>query len=44
LQTDAAEHHNTLKYNPAEFNYMTNRHPYNGLFSMTTWLSRHQKG
>jgi len=23
---------------------MTNRHAFNGLFSRTTWISRHQKG
>jgi len=22
----------------------TDRHPFNGLFSRTTWISRHQKG
>jgi len=23
---------------------VTDRHPFNGLFSSTTWVSRHQKG
>jgi len=26
------------------FSTQTDRHPFNGLFSRTTWVSRHQKG
>jgi len=34
---------NTM-HSMSAFTSLTDRHPFNGLFFRTTWLSRHQKG